>query len=170
MNRFLFLSALLIFTAIPTLSAHASDPKAIGTFGKWSAYTFVEDGKKVCYMAAKPTKEEGKYKKRDDVYALITHRPEEGSKNVFSYITGYTYKPTSDAIATIGKSSFALFTQNNTAWAPDAQTDNKLAKAIQSGSKMIVTGTSSRGTKTTDTFSLSGTGAAYKAISKACGL
>ena len=121
-------------------------------------------------MAGKPTKKEGNYKKRDDVYVLITHRPGEGSKNVFSYITGYTYKPTSDAIATIGKQSFALFTQNNTAWAPDAQTDNKLAKSIQGGSKMVVVGTSSRGTKTTDTFSLSGTTAAYKAISKACGL
>ena len=170
MRNLLFLSVLFISITAAAVSAQASDPKAIGTFGKWSAYTFMEDGKKVCYMAGKPTKEEGKYKKRDDVYVLITHRPGEGSKNVFSYITGYTYKPTSDAIATIGKKSFALFTQNNTAWAPDAQTDNRLAKAIQDGSKMTVVGTSSRGTKTTDTFSLSGTTSAYKAISKACGL
>jgi hypothetical protein len=35
---------------------------------------------------------------------------------------------------------------------------------------MIVKGTSSRGTLTTDTYSLSGFTAAFNAISKACGL
>lgn len=170
MYRILFLSAFILATPFLASAAQASDPKPIGTFGKWVAYTFKEDGKKVCYMAGKPVKSEGNYKKRGDIYALITHRPSEGSKNVFSYITGYTYKPTSDAIASIDAQKFALFTQGNTAWAPDAQTDNRLAKAIQKGSEMVVTGTSSRGTKTTDTFDLKGSTAAYRAISKACGL
>ena len=37
------------------------------------------------------------------------------------------------------------------------------------GSKMVAVGTSSRGTKTKDTYSLSGFTKAYKAINKACG-
>lgn len=35
---------------------------------------------------------------------------------------------------------------------------------------MVVRGTSTRGTRTADTYSLKGTGDAYKAISTACGL
>jgi hypothetical protein len=35
---------------------------------------------------------------------------------------------------------------------------------------MTVVGTSARGTKTTDSYSLAGTGAALEAINKACGV
>jgi hypothetical protein len=164
------LLAFLTFTLYITLglSAHASEPKPIGKFGAWQAFTFMEDGQRVCYMASKPTDMKGKYNQRGDVFALITHRPGEGTKNVFSYITGYTYKPGSDTTVNIDGDKFLLFTQDDTAWAPDAETDNKLTDHIRKGSKMIVTGTSSRGTLTTDTFSLRGSTAAHNAISKAC--
>jgi Invasion associated locus B (IalB) protein len=40
---------------------------------------------------------------------------------------------------------------------------------LKAGKQMIVRGTSSRGTETTDTYSLSGFTAALAAIDKACG-
>ncbi len=41
-------------------------------------------------MAGKPDTQDGaKGKSRGDVYALITHRPAEHSRNVFSYVAGY---------------------------------------------------------------------------------
>lgn len=52
--------------------------------------------------------------------------------------------------------------------AVNSEEDRKLVKAMKAGSKMVVVGYSSRGTKTTDTYSLSGFTAAYNAISKAC--
>lgn len=148
--------------------ARADEPKALGVFGKWQAFVVQEGGDKVCYMAAQPQQAKGNYKSRGDVYALITHRPSEGTRNVFSYITGYEYKAGGDATVKIDGESFLLFTQDDTAWAPDAATDNKLSERIRKGSNMVVTGTSSRGTVTTDTFSLSGSTAAYDAITKAC--
>lgn len=150
--------------------SHAADPRELGTFGKWSAYVFTEDGNKVCYMASKPDKDEGDYTKRGDIFALITHRPAEGTKNVFSYIAGYPYKAGSDVTVKIDSNSFTLFTQDETAWAPDATTDNKISNAIRKGSKMVVKGKSKRGTLTTDTFSLKGSAAAHDAISKECGV
>lgn len=162
----------LVITAATFLTkpALAEDPQPIGQFGEWQAFSYTEDGQRVCYMAAKPKPEnmKGKYSQRGDVFALITHRPGEGTKNVFSYITGYTYKPGSDTTVNIDGNSFLLFTQDDTAWAPDADTDNKLADHIRKGSKMVVTGTSSRGTLTTDTYSLRGSSAAHDAITKAC--
>ena len=44
----------------------------------------------------------------------------------------------------------------------------KLVRAMKSGNRMVVYGTSSRGTKTTDTYSLSGFTAMKKRIDKAC--
>ncbi len=170
MRTFKYLFPTLVFLFLAPLSAQATEPTNIGEFGKWSAYVFEENGGKVCYMAAKPDESVGKYSKRGDVVALITHRPAEGTKNVFSYMAGYGYKKGSDVELTVDGKKFSLFTQNDMAWAADASADNSLADAIQKGSKMIVKGESGRGTKTKDTFSLTGSTKAYEAITKACGL
>lgn len=150
-------------------AAHASEPQLISTYGDWSAYTFEENGNKVCYMASKPVKAEGKYSVRGDIFALITHRPAEKSKNVFSYVAGYTYKPNSDVKVTIDGKVFTLFTHKDMAWTSTADTDAVLAELIRKGSRMTVEGTSSRGTYTKDTISLKGSGGAHDAINKACG-
>lgn len=164
----------LTLTAIATIglsgAASASDPQKIGDYGDWSAYSFNENGNKVCYMVSQPKQAKGNYTKRGDVFALVTHRPGEKTKNVFSYITGYTYKKGSDVTVDVNGTKFTLFTQNDMAWTPDETSDNRLTDAIRKGSKMIVKGTSSRGTLTTDTFSLKGSGGAHDAINKACGV
>lgn len=148
--------------------AHADEPKLLSTHGDWTAYSFKENGGTVCYMASSPKKSQGNYKKRDQIFALITHRPAENTKNVFSYIAGYTYQTGADVEMTIDGQKYALFTHKDMAWAKDADTDNKITAAIQKGSKMVVKGKSARGTETTDEFSLKGTGAAHDAINKAC--
>ena len=150
--------------------AMAQSPTLIGNFGDWAAYKFTENDKKVCYMVSQPKKAEGNYTKRGDVFALVTHRPGEKTKNVFSYVTGYTYKDGSDVTVEVNNNKFTLFTQKDMAWTPDQATDNKIAESIRKGAKMVVKGTSSRGTKTTDTFSLKGSGGAHDAINKACGV
>ena len=170
-KNYLLYAIMLTGLLFATFPAKAEEPHLISTHGNWGAYTFTENGKKVCYMASQPKKMEGSSTKakRGEVYALITNRPAEGSKNVFSYITGYAYKPGSDVTVTIDKQHFTLFTQDDTAWAPDGTTDGKIAAAIRKGSNMVVKGTSSHGTTTTDTFVLKGSGGAYEAISKDCG-
>lgn len=164
---------ILVLSAVSFISgnmAHAADPRVIGEFDDWVAYVYMEDSSKVCYMVSKPKKEEGNYAKRGAVYALITHRPAEKSKNVFSFVAGYPYKPNGEVTVSIGSQRFKLFTENETAWAPDSATDNKLIAAIRGGSQMVVNGTSSQGRATTDTFGLKGSTAAYTAISKECGI
>lgn len=166
-TKALMLSAVSFMASSPV---QAADPEVIGEFDDWVAYVYTEDGSKVCYMVGKPKKEEGNYTKRGTVYALVTHRPAEKSKNVFSFVAGYSYKTNSEVTISIGGQRFKLFTQNETAWAPDSATDNRLVAAIRSGSQMVVNGTSSQGTATTDTFGLKGSTAAYTAISKECGI
>lgn len=172
MTRFLgaFLLTFLAAAALMPASAQASEATQISTHGAWAVYSFMENGNKVCYMAATPQKSEGQYSSRGDIYALITHRPAEGTKNVFSYITGYPYKEGSEVTIEVAGQKFTLFTQDETAWAADADADNRLAEAIRKGSTMTVKGMSKRGTLTTDTFSLKGSGEAYDAVSKECGL
>ena len=167
---FKILFALGAFLLIPASAASAAETRSLGEFGVWQTWEMEEDGGKVCYMLAAPTKHEGAYKGRDTIYAVITHRPAEGTKNVFSYKAGYDYQAKSEVTLKVGDKSFGLFTQGDTAWAPDANSDNAIAEALRKGSTLVVKGTSARGTATTDTFSLKGSGAAHDAISKACGV
>lgn len=159
-------SAIFVFCS----SVQATEPKLIAEQGDWTAYMFMETNNKVCYMVSQPKKTSGNYSKRGEIFALITHRPAEKSKNVFSYIAGYSYKPGSEAIITVNNQNFRLFTQDDSAWAPDEATDNKITDAIKRGSSLVIKGTSARGTETTDTFGLSGSSSAYKAISAECGV
>lgn len=149
--------------------AFATEPKLLARFGDWEAHAFQEGGSKVCFMSSQPQSKKGNYSQRGEPFALITHRPADNTRDVFSYITGYAYKAGSTVSVMIDDQEFKLVTQDETAWGPDADTDKRLAQAIREGSKMVIKGVSSRGTETEDTFSLSGTGKAYERMSEECG-
>ena len=134
----------------------------------WTAYSFQEKGKTVCYIASAPTKAVGNYTRRGDIFMLVTHRPAEKLWNEVSISTGYTFKDKSQVGLTIGKQKFKFFTGGDTAWAYDTTADQKIINAMIRGSTLKAVGYSSRGTKTTDTYSLRGFTAAYKAINNTC--
>lgn len=151
-------------------SAQAEDLKAIGRYGAWQALTFIENGNTGCYIFSEPERMQGKYSSRGKVYALVTHRPTSKQINVITMIAGYTYKDKSEVTVEIGNEKFSLFTDKDTAWAADSETDQKLVEAMKNGSGMVVHGISARDTETTDTYSLQGFTKAYNAIGEACGL
>lgn len=167
MNKALAALLLLVATAAAP-QAMAEEPKQIGTFGDWDAVTFTEGGNTGCYLYNEPAKMEGKYKTRGKSYLLVTHRPAAQSLNVVMIKAGYSYKKESEVTVDVGGETFKLFTENDSAWARDAATDTRLVEAMKKANRMVVKGTSSRGTETTDTYSLQGFSAAHKAIGQAC--
>ena len=169
--RHLLRTTLILSTAaIIALPSSSIQAEEISHNGNWTAHVHQDNGDKVCYMTSQPDKAQGNYKSRGDIFAFITHRPSKNSKNVFSYIAGYTYKADSEVTVSIDNKTFTLLPHGNIAWTPDDKADEAITDAIRKGNKMVVKGYSSRGTLTTDTFSLSGSGASYKAISEECGV
>ncbi|MBT4934596.1 MAG: hypothetical protein HOL66_09545 [Rhodospirillaceae bacterium] len=150
--------------------ARAQDTNLIDVFDDWSAFALKQGGKPVCYIGSVPTKSAGKYSKRGDVLFLVTHRPAAKANGVVNFQTGYAFKAGIDAQLIIGKTTYKLFTEGEDAWAFDSKSDKAIINALIRGAQMVIKGTSSRGTETTDTFSLKGFTAAYKAASKACKL
>ena len=165
-SRGLLRAVAFLSVALAATPLAAQTIERLGDFQDWSAFKFKESGKDACYIASQPTKQEGKYSKRGDIYALVTHRPAEGRRDEVSFVAGYTYKPESAVEVTIGSTTQKLFTQDDSAWAVDKETDVALVRSMIRGNNMVVQGTSSRGTLTTDTYSLKGFTAAYKAIGK----
>lgn len=161
-------AAFTLILIAATAPVDAQDTAPTGNFGDWEVYKESEGGKAVCYMGSQPKKAKGKYKKRDETYILVTHRPAEKSLNVISIKAGYAYQSGSEVDVVIGETTFKMFTDAGHAFAYDTKTDGTIVKAMIRGTRMIIKGTSSFGTQTTDTYSLKGFTAAYKAINKAC--
>ena len=167
MKKLSVLIAGLVFGA--AVSAQASTPKLLGEYNDWSAFYYQDGENVVCYMASSPQKDEGKYTKRGDIYVVITHRPSEKSFDVVNFVAGYTYKRDAKVEVKIGKTTIdKMFVDKDKAWAVSEKVDKQLVEAMKKGERMIVTGESSRGTQTKDTYSLSGFTAAYRAISAKC--
>ena len=163
------LGAIAVAGLVPAIAQGAGSSQ-IGSFKTWSAHLLVEQKDKVCYLHAVPEKSSGDYDKRGDTYLQVTHRTSSKVKNEVSVTAGYVYKKDSSVTLAIDGRKFDLFTNADTAWAEDKKTDNALVAAMRAGREMVVKGTSSRGTLTTDNYSLSGFTAAHSAINKACGM
>lgn len=162
---------LLAFCSISLLafSAYAGAPQLIGEYDDWLAYIYKEGKNSVCYMASTPQKSEGKYTRRGDVYLVITHRPADKSFDVVNFVAGYAYKNDAKVIVKIGKDTISdFFVENDKAWTMNANVDKKLVEAMKKGERLIIDGTSTKGTTTKDTYSLKGFSSAYRAISTKC--
>ncbi len=142
--------------------------KELEKFNDWSAYAEGEGKNLACMAVSKPKKAEGKYKRRGEIFAVITHLPGQNKWNEFSIIAGYNFKADSNPEVTIGDAKFQLFTSGSRAWSFSPPDDEKIVKFLKSSMKMKVVGTSTRGTITTDTYSLLGFSKAYQKINEAC--
>lgn len=157
-----------------TVYAQKSDPSEqavlLGQFGDWGAYTATPDGKKVCFALSKPTTAvtDPPGRNRDPSYAFVSTRPSENVKNEVSVIVGYPQKSGVDASATIGSASYVMYTQNDGAWVKNAAEEAQMVEAMRKGANMVIKSESTRGTKTTDTYSLKGISDALDKVAAEC--
>ncbi|WP_159999572.1 invasion associated locus B family protein [Roseomonas sp. 18066] len=144
--------------------AHAQQrPQALGTFQEWTAATYMEGGRKVCYAFARATKSEGAGS-RQNVMLTVTHRPQ--GRDQVALRAGYAYARNADVSLTIGGTELELYTAQDNAFARDGA---KAVATFRGGAQAVAKGQGPQGRGTaTDTFSLSGFSAAYDAISKEC--
>ena len=152
-------------------SAPTDQATLLGQFGDWGAYKASPGGKLVCFALSKPTKAvtDPPGRNRDQPYAFVTTRPAEKVKNEVSVIVGYPQKPGYDAEAAIdGSAKYALYTQDDGAWVKNAAQEAQMVDALRKGGQMVIVSESSRGTKTTDTYSLKGVSDALDKVAAEC--
>ena len=163
-----FAALVFALAAVGSLPASAQGTERLGDFSDWSAFRFHEGGNAACYIASEPKKAQGKYKQRGEVYVLVSHWPTESRRNEVSFLSGYNFKKDSIVSVNIDGREIKLFTDADRAYAADKDTDERMVSAMRKGNRMVVRGTSSRGTKTTDTYSLKGFTKALKKIDQIC--
>lgn len=164
------------FMGLATGPAQAADaPKLLGKFDDWAAYAYGTGKDRICYVLSEPKKQEPKGATRGDVYFMVTHRPGRNIRDEVSMRIGYPFADTSKPFAMIDKDRYQMFSgvseggeHQNWAWLDNAKDEGRMVKALRAGSTMIIKGTSSRKTLTTDTYSLKGSSAALNKIDSAC--
>jgi invasion protein IalB len=157
----------------PSAANPASQATQLGQYGDWGAYTASPGGRKVCFALSKPTVSQDNPPNRrtaaNTVYMFISTRPDEKVRDEVSVlVTGYTFKPNSEATATIGGVNFAMYTQNDGAWIKNATDEARLVDAMRKNADSVVKATTSKGTQTTDTFSLKGISQALDRVAQEC--
>ena len=145
-------------------------PTLLGQYGDWGAYSASPGGKKICFAIAKPSSSETNppNRPRNPAYMFISSRPADKVSNEVSIIIGYPFKPSSEATVDIGSTPFALYTQQDGAWIKNAADEAHMVEAIRAGQSAVVKGTSAKGTRTTDTFSLRGLSQALDRTGQDC--
>jgi invasion protein IalB len=153
-------------------AAKPAEPKELGQFDAWTAVEWAQAQNKTCYMFAAPAASEPKGAKRDDIMLLVTHRPAAKQQDEVSLQVGYSLKPGAPVSVEIDGKKFAFFSNaavdEGTAWLQDPAGDKAIVAALRAGKSVKARATSTRGTDTTDTFSLVGFAKAYAEIGKAC--
>lgn len=151
-------------------AASAQKRDLIGSFRDWDAIVITRDsGEKICYMISIPKTKQPTTVTHGDVYVTVTHRPKRKVRNEVNLVVAYDFKTGSEVRASIGSSHFKMFTEGQGAWNSTPDDDNRMVSAMKRGSSMVMTATSSRGTRTSYRYSLLGFTAAYNAITEACG-
>lgn len=160
----------LLMTGLGTATAQESN-NVVATEGDWTV--FAASDPKECWAVSPPkttvnTDTEGNPKEvtRGDIRLYIAYRP--GNNGEASFSGGYPFAPDSTVEADIGGQKFNLFTEGENAWTGSPDEDQKLIAALRAGSEVTLTGRSSRGTVTKDTFSLAGITAATNTAKENC--
>jgi invasion protein IalB len=151
-----------------TATAAAQTPSRLGVFKDWTAYSYTDGRGKVCYAASQPKDTEPKNVNRDPIFFMVSTRPADRINNEVSVLVGYPLKQDSKVSVDIDGKTFSMFTKEDGAWVENIADESVLVDALKAGSKMVVKGTSRRGTNTTDQYSLSGVSAALDSVAKAC--
>ena len=129
--------------------------------GNWN---FVKENN-YCYIGSLPVNSDiPEGKKRGDVYILV-YRINNNPDTIIQINSGYPYKNEESVNVKIDKKNYEFYADEDSAW---TNNDKEVVFAMKKGVKLTVSGISSRGTKTVDTYTLNGFTASCNKLTKDC--
>lgn len=160
--------------ALPAVAQNAAERVAAHT--DWSV--FIAEAPKECYIVSPPSESvasrdgEPVEVNRGDIRLFVSFRPTEGVSNEVSFSSGYPLRDGNAVDFKVGSETYEMSIGsgegNSWAWPASPAEDARIIDAMRRGSTATVTGVSSRGTTTEDTFSLMGFTAAINDAEARC--
>jgi hypothetical protein len=166
-------TALALALATAAVAPAAAEPATLlGVFQNWSAFSSGSGAGTTCYALSKPTAKRPATAKRGDVYLMISDWPERKVKAEPQIVLGYAVKENAPAALSIGTAKFNFFARgagnDGSAWLQALGENARLVEVMSKGVSAVALGTSSRATKTSDTYSLAGFNDALAKIHDVC--
>ena len=155
MNKTLAYIFTLFFCIFP-FSLYAEITKGEWSFVKESDYCYIGSAPEIIDIS------EGK--QRGDTYILV-YRINKSKDAIVQIIAGYPFKKNKKIKISIDSNNYEFFPDDDAAFTND---DDEIIFAMKKGNKLTINGLSSKGTKTTDVYTLKGFSAAYKQLFNDC--
>ena len=153
-NYLTFFIFILILTFVTSSYANVE-------MGKWNFIKEVD----YCFIGSAPVETDLPESKQRGITYILVYRINKSKDAIVQIAAGYPYKKDQNVDVTIDNVQFDFYSDDDTAWSND---DNKVIFAMKKGIKLTVNGESSRGTKTTDIYTLKGFTAAYNQLLNDC--
>jgi hypothetical protein len=172
-KTFARLSGMTLATCLagPALTQETTDNRVGGNTG-WSV--FQETDPAECFAVSAPTSQENTRDgqpvevSRSETRLFVFYRPNEGVDGQVAFTGGYSFAPDSMVTLDVSGTQFTLATEGEWAWPASAEEDARVVEALRDGSEAVLTGQSSRGTVTRDTFSLLGFSSSVNEANERC--
>ncbi len=161
----IFISILLILFST---EAVANSPKSTGKYKNWESFNAQTEKGKICFAQTVPTKRVPTTFKRGESRLFVTFRPNESIKDEISVTSGHPYK-SSTVVAKSGKNNYTFFSRDNFAWLLDTREERNFIKLMKRATNLMVIAKSTKGSETTDHYSMMGFTKAYNTAKKSCG-
>jgi hypothetical protein len=173
MTRILASFAGLALSAALIVPAAAEPANLLGVFGNWSAFSTGTGSGMTCYALSKP-RASRPAAKRGAIYLMVSDWPGRRVKAEPQIVYGYQAKEGAPAGLGVGSDKFIFFQKNSgkegSAWLTSLNDNPRLIDAMRGGVSAVASGISQRGTKTSDTYSLSGFNDALAKIHATCNM
>lgn len=143
-------------------------PVLIGHFGDWSAATHQEAGQTICYAYSFAKTSKPALVGRGRVVLTVTRRPNArpAARDAVAITLGYAVLPHAGASVRAGGKKLGFYLEGRSAFAPHGA---EAVAAFSAGREAVGQFPGPRGLTLTDSFSLTGFSAAYKAMAERCG-
>lgn len=172
MIRALLLSSLCAAALCAATPAFADAADLLGVFKNWSAFSTGTGSTLTCYAMSAPRAKRPATLKRNDVYLMVADWPGRKIKAEPEIVPGYEYKAASPVTLGIGGDKFEFFARNEgksgAAWLRNTADTSRLLDSLNGGVSAVARGTTTKGVKTVDTYSLAGFGDAVAKIHEVC--
>ena len=149
-------------------------PQLVEEHRDWRVYHYGSGDSEICYILSEPVERLPKGVQRGKVFFTVTHRA-GGVRNEIGLRAGYQFNARSKPFVQIDGRKFSFYTgisegeeRAHWAWMRSPQDEATMVAAMKKGNDMVVKGTSSRGTLTTDRYSLIGFTRALSRIDGLC--
>jgi len=161
-------AALGIGLATSAFAPFARAVEPVARFKDWSVFIAESNGEKICFASSVPKTAAPRNVDHGEVNFIVATWAAGGPKAQPNLTVGYPLRNAPPPAASVGSRKFPMYVDGREAFIDRSEDERSLVGELRRGASLRVDAASSRGTRTSYTFSLAGSAAAFDHAAKLC--